>query len=61
MSLEFCLEKESCVSNTLPKREEKRNLIFRMGEDEAKIDFVLIKKNTVLSPFLFCSGGRCCR
>ena len=44
MSLEFCLEKELCVSNTWFKREEKRKVRFRMGENETKIDFVLIKK-----------------
>ena len=32
MLLEFCLEKKLCVSNTSHKREEKRKVIFRMGE-----------------------------
>ena len=46
MLLQFCLEKELCVSNTWFKREEKRKVTFRMGENETKIDFVLIKSNT---------------
>ena len=33
MLLEFCLEEELCVSNTWFKREEKRDVIFRMGEN----------------------------
>ena len=44
MLLESCLEKELCVSNTWSKREEKRKVAFRMGENETEIDFVLIKK-----------------
>ena len=36
--------KELCVSNTWFKREEKRKVIFRIGENEKKINFVLIKK-----------------
>ena len=46
MLLEFCLEKELCLSNTWHRIEEKRKVKFRMGENETKIDFVLIKKNT---------------
>ena len=34
MLVEFCLVMELCVSNTLFKREEKRNVTFRMGENE---------------------------
>ena len=34
MLLEFYLEKGLCVSNTLFKREEKRKVTFRMGENE---------------------------
>ena len=41
--LEFCLEKELCVSNTWLKREEKK-LTLRQGENETEIDFVLTKK-----------------
>ena len=44
MLLEFCLQKELCVSNTWLKREEKRRVIFRMGEKETKIDFMQINK-----------------
>ena len=39
-----CLEKELCVSNTWFERVKKRKVTFRMGENEAEIDFVLIKK-----------------
>ena len=38
MLLEFCLEKELCVSNTWLKREEKRKVTFRMGENEKTIE-----------------------
>ena len=34
------------MSNSWFKREEKRKMIFRIGENETLIDFVLIKKNT---------------
>ena len=44
MLLEFSLEKELCVYNTWFKREEKMKVTFRMGENEKKIDFVMIKK-----------------
>ena len=44
MLLEFCLEKEVCVSNTWLRREEKWKVTFRMGDNESDIDFVLIKK-----------------
>ena len=44
MLLEFCLEKDLCMSNTWFKREEKRKVTFRMGENQTEIDFVLIKK-----------------
>ena len=40
MLLEFCLEKELCVSEI--KREKKRKMTFRLGENGTKIDFVLI-------------------
>ena len=32
------------MSNTCLKRDEKRKVTFRMGENETEIDFVLIKK-----------------
>ena len=34
MLLEFCLDKELCVTNTWSKREEKRMMTFRMGKNE---------------------------
>ena len=34
MLLDFCLEKELCMSKTCFRREEKRNEIFRMRENE---------------------------
>ena len=43
MLLKFCLDEVLCVSSTWFKREEKRKVIFRMGENETKIDFMLIK------------------
>ena len=44
MLLEFCLEKELCVSSTWFKREVKRKVTLRMGESATEIVFVLIKK-----------------
>ena len=44
MLLEFCLEKELCVSNSWFEREEQRKVTFTMGENETEIDFVLTKK-----------------
>ena len=41
--LELSLERKY-VLNTWFKREEKRKVTFRMGENETEIDFVLIKK-----------------
>ena len=66
MLLEFCLEKELCVLGTWFKREEKRKVTFRMGENETEIDFVLLKKECRwflrnVKAFSFDSGGgRCC-
>ena len=37
MLLEFCLEKELCLSSTWFKREEKRKVTFRIGENETKL------------------------
>ena len=34
MLLEFCLDKELCVSDTWSKREKNRNVTFRLGENE---------------------------
>ena len=42
-SEEFGRENELCVLNTWSKREEKRKVTFRMG-DETDIDCVLTKK-----------------
>ena len=39
MLLEFCLEKELCVSNTWFKREDKRKVTFRIRENETEIDW----------------------
>ena len=44
MLLQFCLEKELCVSNSWFKREEKRTVTFRIDENDTEIHFVLIKK-----------------
>ena len=44
MLLEFCLEKELCVLNLGFKREEKGKVMFRNGENETEIYFLLIKK-----------------
>ena len=44
MLLEYCLEEELCMSNTWSKREEKRKVTFRIGENETEINFVLTKK-----------------
>ena len=43
MLLKFCLGMELCVSNTSFKR-GGRKVTFRMGENEAEIDIVLIRK-----------------
>ena len=42
--LEFYLEKELCVSNTWLRKEEKRKMTVRMGENKTEVDFVLTKK-----------------
>ena len=47
MILEFCLEKESCVSNTWLKRDEKRKVIFIIDENETGNNFVLKKKRFI--------------
>ena len=44
MLLKFCQEKELCVSSTWFKREEKRKVTFRMGENETHKLTVLLKK-----------------
>ena len=42
--LELCLKKVLYISNIWLKRENKNKVTFRMGENEKKIDFELIKK-----------------
>ena len=49
MLLVISLKKELCVSNAWFKREERRKVKFRMGENETEIDFVLIKRTPVVS------------
>ena len=56
MLLEFCLEKELRVSNTLFKREEKRKVTFRIGENETKMDFVQNKEG-ILTACAKCQGN----
>ena len=41
--MEFCLEKELCVSNTCFKGEEKRKVTFRIGENETEFECFLQK------------------
>ena len=43
MLLECCQQKELSASNARLRREEKRKVTFRMGENETEIDFMLIK------------------
>ena len=43
MFLEFCLDNELCVSSKSLKREEKRNVTFRIGK-KTEIYSMLIKK-----------------
>ena len=42
MLFEFCLAKKACMSKSWFKREEKRKVVFRQGENETEI--MLIKK-----------------
>ena len=44
MNMEGRMLVELCWSNTWFKTEEKRNVSFRIGENETEIDFVFIKK-----------------
>ena len=44
MLLEFCDEKELCVANTWFKKTDKRKITFNSGNNESKIDFILISK-----------------
>ena len=56
MLLEFCLEKELCMSNIWSKREEISKVTFRMGENETDFDFALIKKGTSVA-YMKCEGN----
>ena len=44
MLLLFCLEKELSLSNMWFRRVVRREVTFRVGENETEIDFVLVKK-----------------
>ena len=44
------------MSNTWFKREGMRQVIFRLGENETEVDFVLIKKRTP-AVFIKCEGN----
>ena len=44
MLLEYCLNKELCLTNAQLKTYEKMKVTFKIGENGKKIDFVLIKK-----------------
>ena len=43
MPLEFCNKNDLCVANTWFKK--KRKVIYSAGENESKIDFVLVEKD----------------
>ena len=43
--LEFCDQKELCVTNTWFDKKEQRRITYSMGGNEMKIDFVLVGKN----------------
>ena len=45
MLLEFCLEKELCVSNTWYKRGEGKKVTFRNGYNETKLTLSIKKEN----------------
>ena len=44
MLLEFCEEKELCVTNTWFQKKHNRKVTFKAGEFASEIDFVLILK-----------------
>ena len=44
MLLEFCDEKELCVANTWYKKTDKRKIKFKSGNNDSKIDFILVSK-----------------
>ena len=55
MLLEFCLDKELCVSNTWFKRGKKRKVPFRIGENETEID--CFYKGRTLMVYAKCEGN----
>ena len=55
MLSQFCLEKDSCVSNTLFKRKEKRKVTFRIGENEKRI--VCVHKEKTPMIYAKCEGN----
>ena len=44
MLLEFCDEMELCVANRSYKKTDKRKIIFKSGNNESEIDFILVSK-----------------
>ena len=50
MLLEFCLDKELCVSNIWLKIWRNRKVTFTLGRNKTEIDFMLIRKEH--QPFL---------
>ena len=47
MLLEFCDQKDLCVSNTRFKKKEKRKVIYSSGDNETEIDFALVEKESI--------------
>ena len=47
MLLEFCDQKDLCVSNTRFKKKEKRKVIYSLGDNETEIDFALVEKESI--------------
>ena len=44
MLLEFCDERELCVAKTWFKMTDKRKIMFKSGNNEAEINFILVSK-----------------
>ena len=44
MLLEFCDERELCVANTWFKKTDERKIMFKSGNNESEIDFILVSK-----------------
>ena len=47
MLLEFCDQKDLCVSNRRFKKKEKRKVIYSLGDNETEIDFALVEKESI--------------